>query len=227
MAGAVDDDALAARRADMVRAIAGDAMATADATGRKAFSERVMQAMGGVPRHAFVGPGQQGDAYRNVPLPIGQGQTISQPYVVALMTDVLDLAPSDRVLEVGSGCGYQSAVLARLAAHVYAVEIAPKLADAAAARLKALGVTNVTARTGDGAEGWPEYAPFDAILVAAAPREIPPALIAQLKPGGRLVCPVGKHTLAQDLLLVTKDAKGGVSTRRILPVAFVPLTRGA
>jgi protein-L-isoaspartate(D-aspartate) O-methyltransferase len=187
------------------------------------LDERVLAAMRRVPRHAFVPPDQQHAAYRNRPLPIGDAQTISQPYIVALMTDLLRLDAGAKVLEIGTGCGYQTAVLAEIARHVYSIEIIDSLGRSAAATLAQLGYGNVETRIGDGYQGWPEAAPFDAIIVTAAPDHIPPALTAQLKLGGRMVIPVG--TLDQDLMVVTKNADGTTSNELIVPVRFVPLTR--
>ena len=164
-------------------------------------------------------------AYRNTPLPIEAGQTISQPLIVALMTDLLDPQPGDVIFEVGTGSGYQAAVLAHLVKHVYSVEIVKELADDAADTLERLGYDNVTVRAGDGYAGWPEHAPFDGIIVTAAAEQIPPPLLQQLKPGGKLVIPVGEHHGYQELLLVEVDDKGEVSKRSVLPVRFVPLTR--
>jgi protein-L-isoaspartate(D-aspartate) O-methyltransferase len=183
-----------------------------------------MAAMQRVPRHEFVGPDMRRHAYINGPLPIGHGQTISQPYIVALMTDLADLHTGSRVLEVGTGSGYQAAVLAELGVEVYSVEIIPALARQAAERLEVLGYTNIHARLGDGYHGWPEQAPFDAILVTAAAREVPGPLIDQLRPGGKLVIPVGHPDFGQELLLLQKAEDGSVSRYEILPVAFVPLT---
>jgi protein-L-isoaspartate(D-aspartate) O-methyltransferase len=164
-------------------------------------------------------------AYENRPLPIGEGQTISQPYIVALMTDLLDPKPTDRVLEVGTGSGYQAAVLAELVGKVYTIEIVEPLAKRARQILEQLGYSNVETRIGDGYNGWPEAAPFDSIIVTAAPAEIPRALIDQLRPGGRMVIPVGGSRDVQDLLLVEKRADGTAVTKRTLTVRFVPLTR--
>ena len=194
-------------------------------SGRAIITERVMAAMNKVPRHRFVLPGSERHAYDNRPLPIGHGQTISQPFIVALMTDFLALRPDDKVLEVGTGCGYQAAVLGELAREVYTIEIVQALAQEAAARLAALGYRNVTVRSGDGYLGWPEQAPFDAIMVTAGALAVPPALIEQLKPGGKLVIPVGPQWSGQDLLVIEKDAGGRTSTRKVLAVRFVPLTR--
>jgi protein-L-isoaspartate(D-aspartate) O-methyltransferase len=215
-----------ARRKAMVEVIAALARDTRAETGRAQFSAPVMAAMGRVPRHRFVPDAQAARAYDDRPLPIGHGQTISQPFIVALMTDLLDLKPADRVLEIGTGCGYQAAVLAEIARAVYTIEIVEPLAQEAAARLTALDYRNVTARAGDGYRGWSEHAPFDAIIVTAAAPAVPPALIEQLKPGGRLVIPVGAPREAQQLLVIDKDAAGATNTRRILGVRFVPLTRG-
>ena len=183
---------------------------------------RVLDAMEAVPRHAFVPPSQRLHAYENRPLPIGYGQTISQPYVVALMTQLAALQPSHRVLEVGTGSGYQAAILSRVAGQVYSIEIIEPLAATAASRLRSY--SNVQTRVGDGYYGWREAGPFDAIVVTAAAGNVPPPLIAQLKPGGRIVIPVGTSFFTQELLLVTKDARGHVRTRSVLPVQFVPLT---
>jgi protein-L-isoaspartate(D-aspartate) O-methyltransferase len=186
--------------------------------------QAVLRAMREVPRHLFVPAGQTEDAYADGPLPIGNGQTISQPYIVALMTELARPHPTDRALEIGTGCGYQSAVLARVVAHVYTVEIVDALAADAAARLKRLGYSNITSRSGDGYEGWPGEAPFDIILVTAAPPQVPDALVQQLKPGGRMVVPVG-DTLAQNLELVEKDHAGGLHRRVVAPVRFVPMIK--
>lgn len=197
---------------------------TREFTGRSALSARVLDALRRVPRHAFVGDSLQDRAYDNHPLPIGYGQTISQPYIVALMTDLI--APNDDavVLEIGTGSGYQAAVLAELVRQVYSLEIVDELAVTARARLQRLGYANVEVRTGDGRLGWPEHAPYDAIVVTAAPTAIPPPLIEQLKPGGALVIPVGERIFGQELLLISKDEGGRIDRRHILPVAFVPLT---
>jgi len=182
--------------------------------------------MAHVPRHEFVPRWDQRYAYENRPLSIGQGQTISQPYIVAAMTQMLRPRPDMRVLEIGTGCGYQAAVLAECVAEVWTVERIPELAEAAAARLKHLGYPNVHIRTADGALGWPKYAPYDGILVTAAAREIPSALIDQLAPGGRMVIPVGVGRYEQALTLVARNEEGEVSEERGLPVAFVPLITG-
>jgi len=184
----------------------------------------VQRAMGAVKRHEFVPDALRNQAYANHPLPIGYGQTISQPYIVALMTELLHLKTGDTVLEVGTGSGYQAAVLAQLAERVYSIEIVEPLFEEATERLARLGYSNVTTRLGDGYYGWEEHAPFDAIIVTAAASHVPPPLIAQLKPGGRLTIPVGGRFLTQYLLLIEKTADGEIITRQITPVRFVPLT---
>ncbi len=193
-------------------------------TGREALSQQTMAAMRKVPRHRFVLPGDERYAYDNRPLPIGHGQTISQPFIVALMTDLMNVKPADKVLEIGTGCGYQAAVLSELAREVYTIEIVEPLGREAAQRLKTLGYRNVVAKVGDGYQGWAEHAPFDAIMVTAAAREVPQPLIDQLKPGGRLVIPVGSQGGPQTLLLIEKQADGTTIRRNVLLVRFVPLT---
>jgi protein-L-isoaspartate(D-aspartate) O-methyltransferase len=220
--GAEDD--FASRRAEMVREVSALAGTLRAETGRTKLDEKVLAAMGSVARHKFVPPEEAGHAYKNRPLPIGYGQTISQPYIVALMTDLMQVNPDDRVLELGTGSGYQAAILAGLAREVYTIEIIEPLGEQAARRLKSLGYDNVTTRIGDGYYGWEQHAPFDAIIVTAAASHIPPPLIKQLKPGGRMVIPVGTAFLTQHLLLVEKNPDGSIGTRQILPVRFVPLT---
>jgi len=183
----------------------------------------VLRAMRGVARHCFVSSDFLEQAYKDHPIPIGMGQTISQPYIVALMTELLRVKPSDRVLEVGTGSGYQSAVLSGLVSRVYTVEIYPSLAEEAGVRLASLGYKNVKIRQGDGYFGWNEYAPFDAIIVTAASSEIPPPLLRQLKPGGRMCIPVGGRYQVQQLMFIEKRKDGSISTRGVLPVRFVPL----
>ena len=222
---ATAQDAYAKQRAEMVADIAAMARSTAFETSRPVFSERVMAAMGKVPRHRLVPPEQVRYAYENRPLPIGHGQTISQPYIVALMTDLLQPKPTDVVLEVGTGSGYQAAVLAELVAKVYTIEIVEPVARRAAAQLAELGYTNIATRVGDGYNGWPEAAPFDGIVVTAAAPLVPQPLVAQLKPGGRLVIPVGGQWQVQELTVIEKQADGSTTTRRTIPVRFVPLTR--
>lgn len=194
--------------------------------GRGIRHEEVLRAMREVERHAFVPRARRGMAYADAPLSIGEGQTISQPYMVAAMTEAIDPKPGDVVLEVGTGSGYQAAVLARLVEHVYTIEIIESLADSARERLEEHGCTNVTVRAGDGYAGWPEHAPFDAIVVTAAPDHVPEPLVEQLRPGGRMVIPVGEVHRSQELLLIEKDADGDVIRRTMMPVRFVPLTGG-
>ncbi|TMG77089.1 MAG: protein-L-isoaspartate(D-aspartate) O-methyltransferase [Betaproteobacteria bacterium] len=195
-------------------------------TGLAAMSSAVRAALGKVERHRFVPPAQQAMAYRNHPLPIGNGQTISQPYIVALSTDLLRPEPQDVVLEVGTGSGYQAAVLAEAVKQVYSIELIEDLGRAAAARLAELGYRNVEVRVGDGYAGWPEKGPFDGIIVTAAAPKVPPALVSQLKAGGRMVIPVGGEGWVQQLKIVTKRADGGYDERDIIPVRFVPLVPG-
>ena len=214
----------ASERRRMVEDIAALVRETRTETGVPAFDERVMAVLARVPRHEFVPADQVASAYRNRPLPIGHGQTISQPYIVALMTDLARAKPDHKVLEVGTGSGYQAAVMAHLVKAVYTIEIVEPLGLQAAQRLKTLGYANVQVRLGDGYNGWEEHAPYDIILVTAAASHIPPPLLRQLKPGGRMVIPVGAAFMVQQLMLVEKRLDGTVSTRQILPVSFVPLT---
>ncbi len=208
----------------MLRAIEASVLDSSDYTGRKQLSTGVMDAMAKVRREEFVPAAYRHLAYDNRPLPIAAGQTISQPLIVALMTDLLEPEPEDVILEVGTGSGYQAAVLAELVKQVYSIEIIEELAESAAALLQRLGYNNVTVRAGDGYAGWPEHAPFDGVIVTAAAEELPPPLLKQLKPGGKLVIPVGEHNGYQELLLVEVDEQGEVSKRSVLPVRFVPLT---
>ena len=225
-AGAESEAEFAARRAEMVRAVEEDGLAVARRHGLAPLDQAVLDAMGRVPRHAFVPPSRVRAAYDNRPQAIGYGQTISQPYVVALMTDLLEIEAGDNVFELGTGSGYQAAVLGALGAQVWTVEIVPELAASAAARLARLGYDTVSVRAGDGYYGWPERAPFDAIIVTAAASHIPPPLLTQLKVGGRMVIPVGSPFLTQQLLLIEKAPDGALRTRQILPVIFVPVTGG-
>ncbi len=197
------------------------AMVEQQIIARGVKDHRVIKAMEIVPRHKFVPPEEAPFAYLDEPRPIGHGQTISQPYIVAFMTEQLHVKPTDRVLEIGTGSGYQAAVLAQLADSVFTIEIIPELAKAAAERLKALGYDNVVVKQGDGYNGWPEKAPFDAIIVTAAPPKIPPPLLEQLKNGGTMVLPVGEYV--QELVVVRKSASG-MAMQNILPVRFVPMT---
>ncbi len=192
--------------------------------GGRSSDDKVLQALGEVRRHEFIPQKLRGEAYVNHPLPIGYGQTISQPYIVALMTELVDLEPNDVVLEVGTGSGYQAAVLAKLVAQVFSIEIIEPLAEQAKNRLQRLGYQNVQTKLGDGYYGWEAHAPFDAIVVTAAASHVPPPLIRQLKPGGRMVIPVGSRFAVQHLLLIEKTADEEIVTRQITAVRFVPLT---
>ena len=210
-------------RKEMLEDIALHMQLVSERIRKKALSESVMKAMATVPRHEFVLDEMRMFAYLDEPLPIGYGKTISQPFMVALMTDLLQVQPDDRVLDVGTGLGYQAAIFATLAKHVYSVDIIDELAKQAAERLERLGYQNVDVRTGDGRKGWASEAPFDKVLVAAAPELIPPALLEQLKPGGRMVIPSGLPG-SQQLMLVEKNAQSAINTEEILPVLFSPLT---
>lgn len=212
------------QRESMIRAIEADVRATKTYLEKEALDPRIMEAMNTVPRHVLVPRKQRSNAYRNRPLPIGYGQTISQPYIVAIMTDLLNPQPEHRVLEVGTGSGYQAAILSRLVRQVYTIEIIEALGKRARRDLTKLGYNNIQVRIGDGYYGWKQHAPFDGIVVTAAASHIPPPLIEQLKPGGRMIIPVGSRFLVQQLLLVVKDEEGNATTRQILPVRFVPLT---
>ena len=213
-------------RAMLIDEIEQDVRETSAYINKTELDERVMQAIATVPRHEFVPPEQRRSAYENRPLAIGHGQTISQPYIVALMTDLINLQPGHRVLEIGTGSGYQAAILAQLTDAVYSIEIIEPLGKAAKALFQRLGYDNITTRIGDGYYGWEEHAPFDSIIVTAAASHVPPPLIQQLKPGGIMVIPVGSRFLTQQLMLITKDENGEISSRQVLPVAFVPLTGG-
>jgi protein-L-isoaspartate(D-aspartate) O-methyltransferase len=210
----------------MVEEVLSDAAVTSAYSGKAALSPNVIAAMEKVERHRFVPISLAALAYLNRPLPIGYGQTISQPFIVALMTELMKAKTGDKVLEIGTGSGYQAAVLAEIAGSVYSIEIIEPLGKEAGDRLKSLGYRNVRTRIGDGYYGWPEAAPFDAIIVTAAASHVPPPLIKQLKPGGRMVIPLGTQFMTQFLMLVEKQQDGSVSNRQMLPVAFVPLTGG-
>ena len=193
-------------------------------TGEASFDDEVLHSLGTVKRHEFVPDNQLGAAYENRPLPIGHGQTISQPYIVALMTELIEPGPDDVVLEIGTGSGYQAAILAELVQHVYTIEIIEALADQSTARLGRLGYDNVTTKLADGYYGWEEHAPFDAIVVTAAASHVPPPLVQQLAPGGRMIIPVGGRFMTQQLLLLEKTEDDEVITRQVAAVRFVPLT---
>ena len=210
-------------RKEMLEDIALHTQLVSEQIRKEALSESVMEAMATVPRDKFVLDEMRRFAYLDRPLPIGYGKTISQPFMVALMTDLLDVQPDDSVLDVGTGLGYQAAIVAKLAKHVYSMDIIDELAKQAAERLEELGYQNVDVRTGDGRKGWASEAPFDKVLVAAAPELIPPALLEQLKPGGRMVIPSGLPG-SQQLMLVEKNAQSAINTEEILPVLFSPLT---
>ena len=215
-----ESSALTERRHEMVRVTIAE-----PEDGRPPVTDaRVLDAMRTVPRHLFVPPELQAQAYEDRPLSIGHGQTISQPYIVALMTELLDTEPHERVLEVGTGSGYQAAVLAVLVDAVYSIEIVEPLGRSAETALSAAGATNVHLRIGDGYRGWPEAAPFDAIIVTAAPDHVPQPLIDQLAVGGRMVIPVGDAWATQELMLLEKTADGELRRKRVMPVRFVPLT---
>ena len=220
------DDRFDAARRQMLAEIQETVVDTGPATGKARLAPEVMAALGTVPRHEFVPDALHAVAYANRPLPVGHGQTISQPYIVALMTDLLDVGGDAVVLEVGTGSAYQAAVLSELVRRVYTMEIIEPLALEASARLARLGYGNVEVKFGDGYFGWPEKGPFDAIIVTAAINHIPPPLVAQLRPGGKLVVPVGERFTVQHLLLVHKLDDERVQVRQILPVRFVPLTGG-
>ena len=217
-------DPFRAARDGMVDEIRDEVKLTRQYIDRSTLDDRVMDAMSAVPRHHFVPDDAIPHAYENRPLSIGHGQTISQPFIVALMTDLLEIDPGQRVLEIGTGSGYQAAILSKLAGEVYTIEIIAPLSRQAAERFERLGYANIRSRLGDGYYGWQAHAPFDAIIVTAAAGHVPPPLIEQLSPGGRLVLPVGSPFQTQQLVLVEKTTAGELRTRQILPVRFVPLT---
>ncbi len=211
-------------RQEMVNIIEREVESTHGYLGRDKLGAEVINAMKSVKRHAFVPKKSRKYAYENRPLPIGYAQTISQPYIVAIMTDLLDLNASDSVLEVGTGSGYQAAVLAEIVKEVYTIEVIHELGLSAAKRLEKLGYKNIKTRIGDGYYGWETHAPYDAIIVTAAAGNIPPPLLKQLKPGGKMIIPVKSFSQVQHLILITKELNGAITTRQILPVRFVPLT---
>ena len=221
-AGGNDDYKEARQR--MISDIEQEVAETVIELGRPGLNKRVLEALKKVPRHEFVPKHRRKQAYQNRPLPIGHGQTISQPYIVAIMTDLLDVKSDDRVLEVGTGSGYQAAIMAELVNSVFSIEIIKPLGEKTKDRLAELQYKNIEVRIGDGYYGWKEQGPFDAIIVTAAASHIPPPLIKQLKSGGRMIIPVGSRFMVQELLIVEKDDAGKVTTRQILPVFFVPLT---
>ncbi len=217
-------DAYVSARHAMVEGIRRHVAETRAELQRSDLDPRVLDALRAVPRHEFVPPDERRRAYDDQPLPIGYGQTISQPFMVAVMTDLLEVKPGQRVLEIGTGSGYQAAVLAQMGAQVFTIEIIPQLGEAARDRLRRLGYQTIEARVGDGYYGWADKAPFDAIIVTAAANHIPPPLLAQLRTDGRMVIPLGNPFGMQHLLLVRKDKDGRTTTRKVLPVRFVPLT---
>jgi protein-L-isoaspartate(D-aspartate) O-methyltransferase len=211
-------------RLHLIQLIEQDVKATSAYLKKEALDPRVLEVMATVPRHEFVPDELKSYAYRNTPLPIGHGQTISQPYIVAIMTDLLTVKPDSKVLEIGTGSGYQAAIMAELVSQVFSIEIIKPLGELAADRLKRLDYDKIKTKIGDGYYGWEEHAPFDAIIVTAAASHVPPPLIQQLKVGGRMIIPVGSQFMAQELLLIEKEEGGKIITRQILPVRFVPLT---
>ncbi len=219
-------DGFQARRDEMVALIEEDVRDTSAYLKRAQLDRRVLAALARVPRHEFVPPNLVSRAYLNRPLPIGHGQTISQPYIVAIMTDLLDLEGGQKVLEIGTGSGYQAAVLAELDLRVFSIEIVEPLGHAARARLERLGYSAIELRIGDGYYGWPGEEPFDAILVTAAASHVPPPLVAQLRVGGKMIIPVGSRFTTQQLILIERVSADEISTRQLLPVRFVPLTGG-
>lgn len=222
LAAAAEDYTVLRQR--LVEQVSEDVNRTRAYIGKSALDERVMRVLGTVGRHRFVPVSLQSQAYENRPLPIGYGQTISQPYIVALMTDLLEPEAGDVVLEIGTGSGYQAAILSRLVDRVYTIEIIPELAESASARLRRLGFENVEVKNADGYYGWQEHAPFDSIIVTAASSHIPPLLVQQLKPGGVLMIPVGPAFQVQQLSMVKKDTDGEITVRQVMPVRFVPFT---
>ena len=226
IAPAIGSEEYQVQRERMIKEIEGDVKATSRRIGKKQLSTSVMKAMANVPRHKFVPRSLRRAAYKNRPLPIGYGQTISQPYIVALMTDLLEIEGDDIVLEVGTGSGYQAAILAELAKKVYTIEIIKELGEQAKGRLEDLGYQNVAVQVGDGYYGLEGLAPFDGIIVTAAANHVPPPLIKQLRPGGKMIIPVGGAFMTQQLMLVEKRNDGKIITKQVLPVIFVPLTGG-
>jgi len=224
--GPVIADEYTQQRQQMVADIKNDVETTEKHINKISFNTSVMQAMNTIPRHEFVPAQLRDKAYENRPLPIGYGQTISQPYIVALMTDLLQPEPDHRILEIGTGSGYQAAVLSQLVAQVYSIEIIEQLGQSTVQLLTRLDYDNIETRIADGYDGWPQHAPFDSIIVTAAISHIPPPLVQQLKKGGRLLIPVGTRFQTQYLTLVEKDKQGKVTSRQLLPVIFVPFTGG-
>ncbi|MCK5188364.1 MAG: protein-L-isoaspartate(D-aspartate) O-methyltransferase [Deltaproteobacteria bacterium] len=212
------------QREKLIEIIKQEVKNTSEYLGKDKLDKRVIDAINSVPRHKFVPFYSRLYAYKNRPLAIGHGQTISQPYIVAIMTDLLNLKPSDRVLEIGTGSGYQAAIAAQIVKEVYSIEVIEPLGLEAKKRLTQLGYNNIKTRIADGYYGWKEHAPYDAIIVTAAAGHIPPPLLKQLKPGGTMIIPVGDFMFVQKLILIQKDQKGDLTTRQIMSVRFVPLT---
>jgi protein-L-isoaspartate(D-aspartate) O-methyltransferase len=212
------------QREKLIKIIEQEVKNTSEYLRKDILDKKVIDAMSSVPRHKFVPFYSRLHAYENRPLPIGHGQTISQPYIVAIMTDLLNLKSSDRVLEIGTGSGYQAAIAAQIVKEVYSIEVIEPLGLEAKKRLKRLGYKNIKTRIADGYYGWKEHGPYDAIIVTAAAGHIPQPLLKQLKPGGKMIIPLGSFLYVQRLVLIQKDQKGGLTTRQIMPVAFVPLT---
>jgi len=206
----------------MIDDIESEVRLTSKMIGRSALDPKVMSAMASTPREKFIPKSQLAFAYHNGPLSIGHGQTISQPYIVALMTDLLELDADDVVLEIGTGSGYQAAILSQVCKQVYSIEYIPELAELARLRLQKLGYNNIETKNGNGYDGWPEHAPYDGIIVTAAATHVPEPLIEQLKPGGRMVIPIGERYFYQELVLLIKDEDGNVERKDVLGVAFVP-----
>jgi len=221
---ALAEDDYTGKRQQLIREIEKNVKETSLHLDKEVLDERVVAAMSRVPRHEFIPKKHRSHAYKNRPLPIGYGQTISQPYIVAIMTDLIKLTPDSKVLEVGTGSGYQAAILAEVADKVFTIEIIEPLSKRADALLKRLQYNNIQVKYGDGYYGWQDQAPFDAIVVTAAASHVPPPLIKQLKPGGRMIIPVGSRFMTQELLLIHKQLDGKLLTRQILPVRFVPFT---
>ncbi|MCD4667940.1 MAG: protein-L-isoaspartate(D-aspartate) O-methyltransferase [Sulfurimonas sp.] len=222
--GGITDAHYDKQRKKLIEIIKQEVKNTSEYLGKDKLDKRVIDAINSVPRHKFVPFYSRLYAYKNRPLPIGHGQTISQPYIVAIMTDLLNLKQSDRVLEIGTGSGYQAAIAAQIVKEVYSIEVIESLGLEARKRLNQLGYNNIKTRIADGYYGWKEHAPYDAIIVTAAAGHIPPPLLKQLKPGGTMIIPVGDFMFVQKLILIQKDQKGDLTTRQIMSVRFVPLT---
>ena len=222
--GDITDKYFDNQREKLIEIIKQEVIITSKYLKKDKLDKRVIDALSSVQRHKFVPVNMHLSAYKNRPLPIGHGQTISQPYIVAIMTDLLNLKPPHKVLEIGTGSGYQAAILAKIVKEVYSIEVIEPLALEAKKRLKSLGYKNIKTRIADGYYGWKEHGPYDAIIVTAAAGHIPPSLLKQLKPGGKMIIPVGNFMFVQQLILIQKDQIGDMTIRQIMPVRFVPLT---